>query len=203
MMSSRAEAGAATRERIIATARKLFTERGFEGTSTESVLEESSVSRGALYHHFENKRALFAAVLDAVEADIARQTRKAGAAFGDPVDALCAGFDVFLGLASSNPEVRQVVLIDAHSAVGWETWREIDERHGFGRIKDALKKAAALGYLAEGMVDTYSHMLLASVIEVAFLIARTPPAETTLEKGRTAMREMVNRLLTPGRAGKD
>jgi AcrR family transcriptional regulator len=198
----RAEAGSATRDRIIATARKLFTERGYEGTSTESVLAESGVSRGALYHHFDNKRALFAAVLDAVEADIARQTRKAASAFDDPVEALCAGFDVFLGMASSNPEVRQVVLIDAHSAVGWETWREIDERHGFGRIKEALKKAAALGYVTEGMVDTYSHVLLASVIEVAFLIARNRPAETAVDKARAAMREMVNRLLTRDPASK-
>jgi AcrR family transcriptional regulator len=199
-MTARAEAGSATRDKIVATARKLFTTRGYEGTSTESVLEESGVSRGALYHHFENKKALFAAVLEAVEGDIARQTRKAAAGIEDPIQGLSAGFDAFLGMASSDPEVRQIVLIDAYSVVGWEKWREIDGRHGFGRIKQALKGAASLGYIADDMVDTYAHVLLASVIEVAFLIARASPGETTLDKGRMAMREMVTRLLTRGRS---
>jgi AcrR family transcriptional regulator len=193
-MSKNIESGQATRERIIATARRLFAAEGYEGTSTESVLAKSGVSRGALYHHFHNKEALFAAVLEVVETDVASVTARASANAKDPVEALRAGFDAFLELAR-DPEVRQIVLIDAHSVVGWQKWREIDERHGFGRLKDALKSLAATGRIREDMVDIFAHVLLAALVEVAFLIARAPdPAEAT-RTGRRAMNELLDRLL--------
>jgi AcrR family transcriptional regulator len=193
-MSEKIEKGISTRERIIATARRLFAAAGYEGTSTETVLQESGVSRGALYHHFENKEALFAAVLDAVEADIATATARAAANIADPVEALRAAFDAFLGLAC-DPEVRQIVLIDAHSVVGWQKWREIDERHGFGRLKQALKIVAATGRMREDMVDIFAHILTASLIEVAFLIARAPDPAVAAQTGRSAVNELLDRLL--------
>ena len=193
-MSEKIEKGISTRERIVQTARRLFTASGYEGTSTETVLQESGVSRGALYHHFENKQALFAAILEAVEADIAQTTARAAANREDPVEALRAGFDAFLGLAC-DPEVRQIVLIDAHSVVGWQKWREIDERHGFGRLKAGLKKIAATGRMRPHMVDIFAHMLLASLFEVAFLIARSPDPAEALRTGRSAMNQLLDRLL--------
>jgi AcrR family transcriptional regulator len=196
-MNEKIEKGASTRDRIIQTARRLFTASGYDGTSTETVLRESGVSRGALYHHFDNKQALFAAVLEAVEADIAVATARASANIDDPVDALRAAFDAFLGMACE-PEVRQIVLIDAHSVVGWQKWREIDERHGFGRLKAGLKKIAATGRMRPDLVDIFAHMLLASLFEVAFLIARSPDPAETLNTGRTAMNELLTRLLAVG-----
>jgi AcrR family transcriptional regulator len=193
-MSEKIEKGVSTRERIIQTARRLFTASGYEGTSTETVLQESGVSRGALYHHFENKQALFAAVLEAVEADIAIATGRAATNIEDPVEALHAGFHAFLGLAC-DPEVRQIVLIDAHSVVGWQKWREIDERHGFGRLKAGLKRIAAAGRMRPEMVDIFAHILVASLFEVAFVIARAPDPAEALHTGRSAMNELLNRLL--------
>jgi AcrR family transcriptional regulator len=193
-MSEKIDKGISTRDRIVRTARRLFTALGYEGTSTETVLQESGVSRGALYHHFDNKEALFAAVLEAVEVDIAVATARASANIDDPVEALSAGFDAFLGLAC-DPEVRQIVLIDAHSVVGWQKWREIDERHGFGRLKAGLKRIAAAGRMREDMVDIFAHMLLASLFEVAFLIARAPDPAEAARNGRRAMKELLVRLL--------
>jgi AcrR family transcriptional regulator len=193
-MNGKIEKGASTRARIIATARRLFAASGYEGTSTETVLQESGVSRGALYHHFENKEALFAAVLEAVEIDIASATARARGNINDPVEALRAAFNTFLSLAC-DPEVRQIVLIDAHSVLGWQKWREIEERHGFGRLKQALKVIAATGRMREDMVDIFAHMLLATLIEVAFLIARAPDPAVAARTGRAAMSELLERLV--------
>jgi AcrR family transcriptional regulator len=193
-MGPKIEKGISTRERIVATARRLFAASGYEATSTETVLEQAGVSRGALYHHFENKEALFAAVLEAVETDVASAADRAATGIHDPVEALRAGFDAFLELAC-DPEVRQIVLIDAHSVVGWQKWREIDERHGFGRLKAGLKKIAATGRMRQDMVDIFAHMLLAALIEVAFLIARAPDPVVAARTGRSAMHELLDRLL--------
>jgi len=149
-----------------------------------------------LYHHFDDKQALFAAVLEAVEADIASATARASAHVDDPVEKLRAAFDAFLGMACDQ-EVRQIVLIDAHSVVGWQKWREIDERHGFGRLKAGMKRIAATGRVREDMVDIFSHILLASLFEVAFLIARAPDPAAEARAGRNAMNELLDRLLGP------
>jgi AcrR family transcriptional regulator len=193
-MTTKAEKAASTKATIIAAARRLFASRGYNGTSTEAVLEESKVSRGALYHHFETKEALFAAVLEAVEVDITAATGRAGANRDDPVEALGAAFDSFLDMASES-EVRQIVLTDAHSVVGWRQWREIEDRHGLGRLKQALKFVAAAGRMQEEMVDVFAHILLASLLEVAFMVAASPDPQAGARTGRKAMRELLKRLL--------
>jgi AcrR family transcriptional regulator len=193
-MTTQAEKAASTRAKIIAVARRLFATRGYTGTSTEAVLEESQVSRGALYHHFENKEALFAAVMEAVEADITAETAKARGSVTDPVEALRRAFNAFLDLASET-EVRQIVLMDAHSVLGWQKWREIEERYGLGGLKLAMKAIAATGRIPEDMVDTFAHILLASLIETAFLVARSADSRAATKTGRKAMKELLERLV--------
>ena len=193
-MVTKIQKAASTRANIIATARHLFATRGYDGTSTEAVLEEAKVSRGALYHHFENKEALFAAVLEAVEVDITAATATARANVSDPVEALCRAFNSFLDL-SSTAEVRQILLTDAHSGLGWQKWRAMEDRHGLGRLKQALRMIAASGRLSEDMIDVFAHILLASLIEVAFLVARSPDPASEAKIGRQAMKELLERLL--------
>ena len=193
-MATKIEKAGSTRAKIIAVARRLFAARGYDGTSTETVLEQAEVSRGALYHHFENKEALFAAVLEAVEVDITAASARARANATDPVQALGVAFDNFLNMACET-EVRQIVLTDAHSVVGWQKWREIEERHGLGRLKQALKAIADTGRIRHDMVDVFAHILLASLIEVAFLVARSPDPAIAAKTGRRAMKELLERLL--------
>lgn len=197
-MPSKVERSTSTKAKIIAVARRLFAARSYAGTSTEAILEESQVSRGALYHHFENKEALFAAVMEAVETDITTATANAGSNITDPVEALRRAFDAFLSLACET-EVRQIVLMDAHSVLGWQRWREIEERYGLGRLKQALKFIAATGRIQEDMIDPFAHILLASLIEVAFLVARSSDSQAAVSTGRKAMTALLERLVGPDR----
>lgn len=193
-MPTKIEKAASTKAKIIAVARRLFATRGYEGTSTEAILEESQVSRGALYHHFENKEALFAAVMEVVEADITATTARARGDATDPVEALRRAFNAFLDLACET-EVRQIVLTDAHSVLGWQKWREIEDRYGLGRLKQALKLIASTGRIRDDMVDVFAHILLASLIEVAFLVARSPDPRAAAKSGRKAIKELLDRLV--------
>ena len=121
-------------------------------------------------------------------------TARASANIADPVKALQAAFDAFLELAHGQ-EVRQIVLIDAHSVVGWQKWREIDGRHGFGRLKAGLRAIALTGRIRQDMVDSFAHMLLASLFEIAFLIARAPEPADAVPTGKAAIHELLDRLL--------
>ena len=87
---TQADRSAATREALVAAGRRLFAETGFADVSTDAIVAAAGVTRGALYHQFADKTALFDAVLEAVEADIARRLADDVAAAGitDPVDAM-------------------------------------------------------------------------------------------------------------------
>jgi AcrR family transcriptional regulator len=195
-MSKKVERGQATRLRIIASATTLFSELGYEATSIEAVLRESGVSRGALYHHFDSKDALFEAVLEAIEADLAQAAIAASRDISDPAKALRAGCDVFLDLTQT-AKVRQIVLVDAPAVLGWQKWREIESRYGFGLLKAALEAAAARGQVRQDLVDVFAHMLLAALIEVALMVSRADDPAEALKSGRTALGELMDRLLTP------
>jgi AcrR family transcriptional regulator len=193
-ISKRAEQGQATRDQLLSAATRLFAEHGYDGTAIEAVLQEAGVSRGALYHHFANKEALFEAVLEAVEHDIAQAVLAAAGSAADPVDGLRAGAFAWLDFAR-DPVVQQIALIDAPSVVGWERWREIDEGHGFGLLKAALQGAAAEGRVRAESVDVLAHMLLAALVEVAMVIARAEDADAALAQGKAAVEELLQSLL--------
>lgn len=192
-MNRRIAQGETTRGELMAIGRRLFAAHGYDGTSIEAVLDEAKMSRGALYHHFDSKEALFAAVLETVEADVARAITKAAAGIADPVVALRAGCDAWLRLAR-DPVVRQIALIDAPAVVGWQQWRAIDERYAFGLLKGGLQAAAAAGRVRADVVDVLAHMLLAALAEVALVVARAGDGTKAVKQGQTAVHELLDRL---------
>src|SRR5260370_29051213 len=165
-MSKKVERGQATRLRIVATATTLFSELGYEATSIEAVLRESSVSRGALYHHFDRKDALVEAGLEAIEADLGQAAIAASRDIADPAKALRTGCDIFLDLTQTK-KVRQIVLVDAPAVLGWQKWREIEARYGFGLLKAALEAAAARGQVRGGPVARCAPLVPSALGQVA------------------------------------
>lgn len=188
--------GRATRERLVATARELFGRDGYDATSVEAVLREAGVARGSLYHHFENKTALFDAVLDQVVADVAEAVAGAARAAPDPVASLRAGCTEWLRMAL-DPAVQRIVLLDPPAVVGWSRWREIDEQHTLGGLRTSLELIAREGRLPAGNVDLLAHMVLAAVNEAALMIARAEDPEQALRQGREAVDTLLDRLVTP------
>jgi AcrR family transcriptional regulator len=186
--------GLKTRARIVETATDLFAGAGYDATSIETVLARSGMSRGALYHHFQDKAALFEAVLEAMEADIARKLRAASVGIGDPIAAMRAGGDAWLAL-SRDPAVKQIVLVDAPSVLGWQKWREIDARFGFGLIKAGLKNLSKAGRLRAEMIEPLSHVLLASMMELGLVVARAEKPTAAMRSARAALHQLIDRLL--------
>ena len=87
-MNKKVEKGQATRQRLIEVATQLFASEGYEATSIEAVLQAAEISRGALYHHFDTKEALFEAVLDSIEALISVRLGEVGQDIADPIEAM-------------------------------------------------------------------------------------------------------------------
>src|SRR2546425_2959554 len=106
----------ATRELLISTARELFTHRGYAETSIDDIIQQAGVARGALYHHFSGKEALFRAVYETVEAEVVARVMAAAASQTSPWDAVRAGLSAFLD-ACLEPSFRRIVVLDSVSVL--------------------------------------------------------------------------------------
>jgi AcrR family transcriptional regulator len=167
----RREVGArATREALIEAALELFTERGYAAVGTEEIVARAKVTRGALYHHFEDKRDLFRSVFERVEAGLMERIGARMKAASDPWELMLNGMRSFLD-ACEEPAVKQIALTDAPSVLGWQEWREIDNRHGLGLTRAALEGAVAAGVLRPIAVEPMAHLFVAALSEAAFVIA--------------------------------
>jgi AcrR family transcriptional regulator len=179
----------------VTIATRMFAERGYEDTSIEAVLREAGVSRGSLYYHFASKEALFEAVAEEVETSVGAQTMAAASGSAGPVEALRAGFLAWIRLAG-DPVVRRILLIDGPSVLGWERWRAMEEHHALGLIRAVLQLIADEGKLRPESVATLANILLASVNEVALLVARSDDREAAMQAGADAIDELLRRLFS-------
>src|SRR4029450_13352952 len=133
----------ATRTKLLGVARKLFRARGYADTSLDDIAARAGVTKGAFYHHFEDKKAIFTAVFEEAERQLV-EAAAAGGGGGDVWSRFRAGCRAFLE-ASMDPGIQRVALHDAPVVLGWEVWREIAARHSLGVIEAGLTGAMAAG----------------------------------------------------------
>ena len=156
------------------------------------MVRAAGVTRGALYHHFDGKEGLFTAVFEAVEQDlldvIAGQV--AGGEVSTPLAALEIGLDVMLDSAV-DPEIAQIVLVDAPSVLGWELWREIGWRYGMGLTESVLAAAIEAGEIPEQPVRPLAHVLLGAVDEAVLYVARAADQAAARAEMAAVLRGML------------
>ena len=90
--------------------------------------------------------------------------------------------------------VQRVLLIDAPSVLGWEEWRQVEERHALGLLKLVLESASEEGLIRAELVDVMAHVLLAALNEIALLVARSTDSQTAMETGGEALDELLRGL---------
>ena len=192
----RAAQGRATRGQLIEVATRLFAEHGYEGTSIEAVLSAAGVSRGALYHHFAGKEALFEAVVSAVSEQVTVELTEAVRGCADPLDAMRTAAVAWIDLAA-DPVIQRIVLVDAPSVLGWDRWRAMDDGRTLGAMRAMLQAISDSGRLPAELVGPFSHMILAALDEIVMVIARAPDSTAAVAEGRMAVQALLDRLLRP------
>jgi AcrR family transcriptional regulator len=172
LVPTQSERTEATRGALISAGRTLFGERGFAATSIEDLASAAGVTRGALYHHFESKEDLFAAVFEQVEVELMAAAHRGGLQGSDAWDRLRRGCRAFLE-ACRDRAVQRIALLDAPAALGMERWREIEERYALETIRASLQMAMNEGNLPARAPDALAHLLLGALNEGAMAIARS------------------------------
>lgn len=192
-VSKKADQAAQTRARLVEVARDLFSSRGYEATPIEEVLARAGVSKGALYHHFPNKEALFEAVFRRCESQGAEKIAAAVSGLADPLEILRVGAGTWLDLVMDK-RVRQISLVDGPSVLGWERWRAIDEEYGFGLVKGVLQAAMDAGLIAKQPLEMLAHMVLAMLGEAALVIARSDQPKRARREAGEAVERLIDNL---------
>lgn len=183
-----AERSEASIETLLGVARTAFGADGYARVSLDGVAAAAKMTKGAVYHHFGSKEALFEEVFRREHrATIARVAAK-GRAAKDPVDAILKGTRAYLG-AIEDPVARRILLQDGPSVLGWERWRRCEEP-GFQQMMEAsLAAAAKAGMLRPGLRPSETAvLLLGAVTEGALTIAHAPDPAAA---GRRIAREVA------------
>ncbi len=183
---TRAAQGATTRAALVASARRLFGTRGFASTSLDEIVAEAKVTKGALYHHFQGKEDLFAAVYEEVQREVSDQV-VAKFLEPDPWEALVQGCELWID-ANLDPGVQRIVMRDARAVLGWETVRDVEARFGAVPLRGVLRKAMRLRRIRQYPLRPLALMIMGALNEGCFYVGDADD--------RTAARDEVRTLLT-------
>jgi AcrR family transcriptional regulator len=164
---------AATREQLVAVARQRFTEQGYAATSIEDIVQRAGVAKGALYHHFSGKDALFRAVYEAVLADVVSAVMAAASAQQEPWASVRAGLSAFLD-ACLDPAFRRIVILESVSVLHPEVREAEIGQVELPTLRTVLTPLAASAALPGVAVDPLAHVALGGLYGAALFIARSP-----------------------------
>lgn len=182
---ARAAQGAATQKTLRRQARKLFTKKGYSGANTEALVESAQVTKGALYHHFANKKELYHAVVEDVERELVEKIEAAGAG-KKPWDRLRAMCHAYLE-SCRDPALARMLVLEAPVVLGWKTWCNLEQKYEVAAFARCLGEAGALSEPAE----TLAQVILGALTTGARVIATSPDPE----KARAEVERTVDRLL--------
>jgi AcrR family transcriptional regulator len=182
----------ATRAALLDEATRLFAERGFAGTSLEDVASACQVTRGAVYHHFAGKQALFEAVLDGQETKAVAEVI-AAAAGPDPWDAALQALDAFLDQCC-DPVYGRLVWLEGPAALGWHRWRECEEKYAFGLVERFITELVSQGYLIDQAVGTMVRFSFWMLGGAGLALAEAP--EDDKPRLREEWRHLIRRTFT-------
>ncbi|HZM39793.1 MAG TPA: helix-turn-helix domain-containing protein [Acidimicrobiales bacterium] len=174
-----------TRQALLRAARELFTEQGYAQTSTEQLVQHAGVTRGALYHHFESKQALFEAVFLELEGEFGAIAARVMSPDVSAWDNLVAGCHAYLDMCL-RPDVGRIVLLDGPAVLGPGRWREIEDQYALAGILVGVQVAMAEGVVAPRPAVPLARLVLAAINEAALYIAQSDhPRVARREAGET------------------
>lgn len=191
----RAQQREQTRRALLDESRRLFATRGYGAVGLSEIVRAAGVTKGALYHHFDSKAALFRAVLEEVQQQVAVTVAATAEAQDDPWMQFTAGCQAFL-TASTDPDVQRIMLVDGPAVLGWSAWRALDEAASARHLADALAALIEAGTITRQPVAPLTHLLSGAMNEAALWLAGSQAPEDL-----TDTRAALSRMLEALRAG--
>ncbi len=193
---TKAEQSKTTISKLIAIATQEFSQKGYAAASTENIVRQAGVTRGALYHHFKNKRDLFLAVFKEAQREIGRRIEAQAEVESDLWRQLVEGCRAFLE-ASSDPALQQIVVIDAPSVLDLRVYREIDATTpggGLSLLKECLSELIHAKIISPLPVEVLEHFLSGAMDEAAVWIAQSPDTKSAQREAQSTIETLLGGL---------
>jgi len=185
-----AEEAARTRADLVAEGLLYFTERPYASAPLQELVARLGVTRGALYHHFGSKRGYFEAVVEWILEQLGHRIVREAERAGEGRDGLKAGCDTFLA-AATDATFRQIVLIDAPAVLGWQAWKELDDRTTSRTLREGLDELRQAGELESEDTEALAAALSGAMNELALWVAAQPRPRRALPRAQAAVAAML------------
>ncbi|UYA60943.1 Transcriptional regulator, AcrR family [Pectobacterium sp. F1-1] len=181
-----------TRATLLATARKVFSERGYADTSMDDLTAQASLTRGALYHHFGDKKGLLAAVVEQIDAEMDERLQAISDTAEDAWDGFRRRCRAYLEMALE-PEIQRIVLRDARAILGGAS--PDSQRHCVESMQRLIDNLIRQGVVAEAYPQALASLIYGSLAEAAFWIADGEDGNARLAQGLAALELLLRGLL--------
>lgn len=193
--ASRAKKPSRNRGRLIAAARQMFGEKGYAETGTEEIVAAAGITRGALYYQFADKEDLFRAVFEQTLTEIGHETfAKTMAQIEHDHEDLQVGTQVMLDIFS-RPDVKQIVLLDGPSVLGWTTWRDIQRPLHLTLIGHALKHLVDEGLIPPQPLEPLADVISGAAMQAALAIAASNQPKKARKVYGASLSQLLERLV--------
>ena len=187
----------ATRAGLIATARRLFADAGYHATGTNELVAATAMTRGALYHHFTDKQALFEAVFREVSSELNQAASDAVRSLsGDTWNQLVHAFRTYLQLVAASAEFQRILLIDGPAVLGWRRWRELQSEEIGAGVITTLQMLMKEGVIPQSAPGPLATLIQAALNDAALSIAYAPDQRAASAELTEALMRILKGLRT-------
>jgi AcrR family transcriptional regulator len=158
----RQEYSATTKRALVEVALELFAEKGYAGTSLDEIVAGARVTKGALYHHFKGKQELFEAAFVSVEDAAAERIRHAIRSVADPWEKALTGLREFLAVTRTEA-YRRIVIQEGPAVLGYERYREQEERSTFALVQEIVASLLADHQLPNTTLEAFTRLFFGAM----------------------------------------
>jgi AcrR family transcriptional regulator len=188
--SRREEYTEATRQALLAAGRHAFASEGYQAAGIEAISRAARVTRGAFYHHFDDKKALFDAVVVVMQSEAAAKIEARAKTQRKVWDRLTEGIDAYLD-ACLEPAYGRIVVQEAPAVLGNARYREIEETYPMALLTATLAALKRQGELDFDDIELLSRMVDAMICKVALML----PEADNPKKLRARAHKIIGSLL--------
>jgi AcrR family transcriptional regulator len=187
---------------LILVATHLFGKYGYDDTGLDDITEAAHVTKGALYHHFENKQALFRAVYEelghqlrvALDREVPERAPGPGG-WTRFTSAVC----LFLRIAAE-PHIHQIRCVDGPAVLARPGSLNVEGR-GLQTFRDAIAEAIEFGEIRAVPIESTARMLQAAMTEGAGYVAHATDFDDALADATSTLQAILDGLRMPAVTG--
>lgn len=178
---------------LMKIARQHFTDNGYAKVTLEEIAKEANVTRGALYHHFKNKKGLFLAVFEEIQKEMGEYVETAAAKSNDSWQQLFNGCQAFLESAVESRNQR-ILLIDGPAVLGWDTFRKMDEKYSMNSLREQLQLMLEQDIIKPISLDALTHFLSGAMNEAVLWISGHSDQKGSMEEAIIVLQHLLEGL---------